>query len=337
MITTYLRSSSLGDFEMCQLKFYLGYVLGMRFPSNAAANVGTTVHKALELLALRKFNEQQNISSFTEKETGKTFNTVELLPEVAVEVAWNHYKDEFKFQSKHYEEIKIHFWDLLKYRNGIFSPLKREILHHEMFFDIEITEPWGHYSFKLGNETIEGNLRLKGTIDLITLVDEKTIEVIDYKTGRDVSWNDNERKDYKKLRKDIQLSLYFYVLDKLYPDYYKILTLFYTSRWDAKKDTVQGPRSIDFHKEDVPEIEKTLRGYFEKIVATQIPSRVAGSFKCRFCPFSKNQWEDTGKTYCDFFHQKIRKDGLQKTTESFIIKEAMNSYEGGGKTIKETE
>ena len=55
---------------------------------------------------------------------------------------------------------------------------------------------WAH---KIDGKKVSGQLAIKGTIDLTTLIADDTIEVIDWKTGRRMDWTTGQVKDYKKL------------------------------------------------------------------------------------------------------------------------------------------
>lgn len=73
-------------------------------------------------------------------------------------------------------------WMALEYKNGIFDPRRRTILTAEPHFDIEIDKPWAKYDWTLSDgQKISGNLRIRGTIDLITTYPGGIIEVVDWK------------------------------------------------------------------------------------------------------------------------------------------------------------
>ena len=54
MIICYHRSSSLGAFEFCQMKYFFQYVLGFKDRTNKKALMGTIVHRALQVLGDKK-------------------------------------------------------------------------------------------------------------------------------------------------------------------------------------------------------------------------------------------------------------------------------------------
>lgn len=85
-----------------------------------------------------------------------------------------------------FRHISNWVWIALDYSPGNdkqnpFDPRQREIHAAEPHFDIEIKKPWAEYEYELDGKKLTGNLSIKGTIDLITRVDDDTLEIIDWK------------------------------------------------------------------------------------------------------------------------------------------------------------
>ena len=58
MLITYVRSSSYNNYAFCQMQYFITYVLGYRSDSGKKAEIGTIVHKTMEVLAgLKKFQQ----------------------------------------------------------------------------------------------------------------------------------------------------------------------------------------------------------------------------------------------------------------------------------------
>ena len=51
MLVTYIRSSSFNNYSYCQMQYFLTYVLGHQSTSGKKAQLGTVVHKVMEVLA----------------------------------------------------------------------------------------------------------------------------------------------------------------------------------------------------------------------------------------------------------------------------------------------
>jgi RecB family exonuclease len=58
----------------------------------------------------------------------------------------------------------------------------------------------------LKDQTIEGYLSIKGTVDLILEHGDGYYEILDYKTGKRINWATGEEKTHEKLQKDTQLA-----------------------------------------------------------------------------------------------------------------------------------
>jgi hypothetical protein len=193
-------------------------------------------------------------------------------------------------------------WMALEGYNRKFDPRKMKILMPELSFNMEIKKDWAKYSY----DGIEGNLALKGTIDLVTELDDQTIEIQDYKTGSRLDWSTGQTKDFKKLCNDKQLMLYYYVAKQLYPDKNIILTIFFV------RDG--GPYSICFDEHDIPKIEKMLRENFEDIKQNKLPKLRDPSQKDFIC-----------NRLCDFYKTKIGKENTCKAIHKEIVQLGMSN------------
>jgi len=120
-------------------------------------------------------------------------------------------------------------------RTGDEDILNRKILGAEVEFD----------------EIVDG-VRLKGVIDLVTEVDEDTLEIIDYKTGR-------HSKGNAALQKDPQVRIYSVIAKIKWPQYkYRLMTLDYLrkgtiSAMFSDEDDELTIQSIKRHNADIRE------------------------------------------------------------------------------------
>ena len=168
---------------MCPQQYFIEYVLGIRSPSNKKADKGTIVHKVLEILAHIKLNLQNNIDTYNDDIFGP-INVKKYNLNTIIEKIYKHYSSQFKHHQWEVKDYKdCHQWvhKAMEAHNGAFNPLNRTILQPEQHFDILIDKPWSNYKYKIKNEILEGQLAIKGTIDLITTVNDNTIEIIDWK------------------------------------------------------------------------------------------------------------------------------------------------------------
>ena len=340
MIVTYIRSSSYNGYDYCQMQYFLTYVLGHRSDSGKKADLGTMVHKVMEVLAgLKKAQQDGPRKKYLVVEddaVGKVrINKDRLLTEELVEelvdLSFNSYKkgSKHKWTPADRKEVSRLSWLALNWNEGQFDPRYRDIVDPEPHFDIPIEEDWAKYEYEMPNgEKIEGRLAIKGTIDLVTKVSDDTIEVIDWKTGRRLDWATGQEKDFKKLTSDAQLLLYNYAISKLYPDYKQaIMTIFFI------KDG--GPFSMCFDKSDQEKFLEMLKNRFEEIKANVSPKPLRedrSHWKCtKLCHFYKNNWEGTDTPMCIYIGERLKKDGIDKTVKDCTNKGfSIGYYEAPG-------
>lgn len=234
------------------------------------------------------------------------------------ELVFKHYQklnSHLKFESKDLADVISWIQIARTFHNGVFDPSRRNIIAAEKFFDFEIEEPWAAYKFKVGKNQLEGNLRIRGTIDLITEIDENTIEIIDWKTGmyRTV-FPTKQLKDQKYFESDTQLQMYFWAVSQLYPQYEHILiTIYYIN--------AGGPFTVVFHKHQIPEILLKLKKTFNSIVKTKYPKKNVG-WHCNICPHKKGLCEQIGR--------EVYQLGINKVTEKYFKPESFGKYKNPG-------
>lgn len=273
---------------MCPMQYFIEYNLGHKSPSNKKADKGTICHKVFEILAEIKLNSQ----------FGRPYFYDDVISQVAVanydlekiiDQVYEYYTSRFT----HHEWASLDLRDCrkwvhkaLEYNDGMFDPRNREIVSSEQHFDIEIKKDWAAYNYKTKEGLISGNLAIKGTIDLITQVNENTIEIIDWKTGRRLDWATGEEKTLSKLHRDAQLMIYFYATHHLYPNIEHIII-------SINFINDGGAFSVCFDKAQIYDVEMMLRHKFETIKNTYNPEQNK-SWKCgKLCHFGKTTFENT--------------------------------------------
>ena len=323
MLITYIRSSSYNNYAYCQMQYFLTYVLGYQTVSGKKAELGTIVHKVMECLAgLKKADQDASPRVKYLKIKDDALKDVKckrsaLMSEDLIDELLD---ASFKF----YTSTSVHSWDMsdkhmchnliwktLKYNSGQFDPRKRNVLEPEPHFDIPIEEEWAKFTYQMPDgKEVKGQLAIKGTIDLVTTIDENTIEVIDWKTGRRLDWATGEEKTYEKLCSDPQLLLYNYAISKLFPQYKQaIMSIFFI------KDG--GPFSMCFDKNDQKLFLEMLKSRFQEIQKNNSPKPISGdrnSWKCtKLCHYYKNNWPETNENMCMYIEKHIKKYGMEKT------------------------
>lgn len=330
MIVTYIRSSSYNNYAYCQMQYFINYVLGHPTQSNKKADTGTMVHKVMEVLAVLKKYKQDNPKArilkcvddaIGEVKVGsKKLFTDEFVEELAdrsfesyAAKTPHHKKPWGKSDRKRVSELA---WLMLRHNEGQFDPRNRNVYYPEPHFDIPIEEDWAKFEYEVNGEKVEGQLAIKGTIDLVTLLDDETIEVVDWKTGRRLNWTTGEEKDYDSLWSDPQLLLYFYAMSKMFPDFpNRIMSIFFCQDTEGKIDPK--PYSFCFDESDERRFLDMLKKRFEEIKANISPKpldHTRKNWKCKYlCTFCKQKWPGTDENMCIYIEKHLKEHGMQET------------------------
>lgn len=288
MIITYFRSSSYNTHSLCAQQYFLEYVLGWKGESGLKAAKGTTTHKVLEILAVIKKAQQDNQRYVLDDVVGQ-IDTTDYDLDVINKMVYEYYvkaSPHHKWTDRDARDCKAWVEKAITLNNGMFDPRNRNILEPEQHFDFEIKKPWAKYSYDTPEGKLEGYLALKGTIDLITKVDNDTIEVIDWKTGKRLDWATGQEKTQEKLESDPQLMIYYYAIRHLYPEIKHIIFSIYFIN-DG------GPFSICFDHFDMHKTEDMLRRKFEIIKNTKRPALHKSWMCSKLCHFGKTTFEGT--------------------------------------------
>src|SRR5690606_25383860 len=108
------------------------------------------------------------------------------------------------------------------------DPRRQEILEPEFSFEVEIKEAWAYYDYIIKGQKINGYLKIRGTVDLITKENDDTLHVVDYKTGQGrKNWATGKVKEQADFEKDEQLMLYYWAIRKKFPQYKNIIMTIY--------------------------------------------------------------------------------------------------------------
>lgn len=322
---------------MCEQQYFLEYVLGWRGPSGQKADKGTIVHKILEILAVIKKHSQDGKNVFIDDVIGE-INCSNYSLDNIINQVYSYYSNKFnhhKWSSKDLKDCKEWSYKALQFNNGMFDPRNREILSPEQHFDFTINKQWAEYNYSTPDGEIKGSLALKGTIDLITKIDDKTLEIIDWKTGKRLDWATGEEKTHEKLQKDPQLMIYHYAISNIFPEYeHVIFTIYFIN--DG------GPFSVLFDKSDLSATEYMLKNKFETIKKTKKP-KLSKTWMCnRLCHFGKTTFENTCISPIVEYrnNQNCQKDSMMTKCEQvkhdielYGINEVTNLYKHPNHTI----
>lgn len=337
-----MRSSSYGGYSLCPHKNYLSYVLGLPEDPGKAATMGNVYHKVMECIALGKLQHQAGKSPIVlgDDYIG-TFEVSDLFDNKQVilplcRLSFNYHKEiapKLKWSDKDLVTVLEWVNRSITECNGQNDPRNKDIVAVEQYFDFEIDEPWADYHYVVGGREIKGKLALKGTMDLITRIDEDSYEVLDYKSGQHrADFATGEEKTHKKLQTDPQLLIYYLACRKLFPDipYFDFSIYFLNAG---------GMFTLCFDDASLKLAKELIRDRFELMRDDQNPrlleptkkGREKGNYKCyNCCSYQKNKQPGTDMSICEFFQNKIQEKGIDTVTAEHCNWDAFGVYGDGG-------
>lgn len=183
MLVPYIRSSSLNQFKFCQMRYTLEYLFGFKSVSGKAAMLGTIFHKCQELRAVGGMKLRAGIEVFQDDNFGEV-NTLDALnPEWCLDKAFPYYTSmQPDLNVGQADKKTIAGWiQNVHEKHPNYDMAKLNVVATEQFFDIEIPHDWAKYSEVINGQKIEGQLRIKGTMDTIVDLGHDTYELVDYK------------------------------------------------------------------------------------------------------------------------------------------------------------
>jgi ATP-dependent helicase/DNAse subunit B len=321
----------VGSYDLCAHRSFIEYNIGIKQPYNAASMKGTIVHKVMEILAQSKLCQQDGDVGFDDEMLGEVY-VDEIQPISILSRVFEKYQEEnpqMDLDEAMYKETSRLVKKAIAYSGGEYDPRNLDIVAVEHPFDMVINKPWAKYSYESPAGIVEGQLALKGTIDLVIKHDDNTYEIRDYKTSaRAWDWAKNSEKTDENIYKDFQIMLYYYAACHAFPKIKNILFTIYFINVDK-------PMLITFDRTDLPMIENVIRKKFETMVADKKP-KLNVSFRCKFCPFSKDIQKGTKKTVCEFFRDEIKTIGFDRTMAEHARWDQIGRYgSGGGKVDRE--
>lgn len=309
-----LSASSTKCWEDCHFKYYLEKVLRIPQEKKWATENGTFCHSIFEQLAqqlkegkepeVRKNWKRQLIEAYRSTRTIKNkFGAEEQIPPLwelsakALErqqtcdsCRWFKKNKCFivgkkpeDFKGCPVEEFESSIWMIEKVLedDSILNPLNKKILDTERGFKILVDDGAGT------------QIPVTGFIDLVVELDEESIEINDYKTGKWV-------QSYKECLEDPQLLYYHLAARELYPNKKHVfITLWYLQR---------RMMTFAFTPEDDERTKQRVIKTYHEIKNNQFPER-----RCdRPNGFVKFDWKCTSlctPTTCQREYEKMIKDG----------------------------
>jgi RecB family exonuclease len=283
----YIRSSSLKELESCQMSYFAKYVLGIKSPTGPAALKGTAVHKVMEVLAHLKLAQQNGVEAVFDEELNELYETNKIWDIDVVELTdkcFDHFLGHRKTTKKERAEVQEWVETVLHSKPRNVDPRNLNILAVEQKFEIPIDEPWATYDFEFQNKRYQGQIKMRGTIDLILKNDDGTIELFDWKTGKRQDWHTGEERGLEDFENDIQLQVYYYAASKMFPD----LTVLQASLYYIRDG---GIFSFMFGDDAIQTVTDRLRYAVTECHNMSFPIRHFSDFCYKFCHYGKCRLE----------------------------------------------
>jgi RecB family exonuclease len=301
-----LSISGIQAFNKCSWAWYLKYICKQREPSGKAATLGSIVHKVLELLAIAKRNNKLAKYNYPDKLLDIVFRS-------------------FQRKNSHLDLGDAELYLCNKWMNIVFAsrydPRELDIIDAEHQFFMELKDKGFHYrvnDYETGQEKT-GNLIFNGVIDLIHKIDNDTIEIVDWKSGKRKDWSTGKNKEIDDFRKDLQLASYYLVAREKFPEYKHILvTIYYI--------VDGGPYTVCLDDSDLKNAYDRLYRNFIKIIQTETPNRLIDDntrknehFFCKkVCHFGVQIDEQEGERLCRKYWNEYRELGFHDFRQKMI-------------------
>ena len=281
---------------------------------------GTILHKMMEILAKQKLCEQE----------GKPFNTIEdecidsskltydIRSAENLDFVFNSVYDkltsesDLNFTDKERRQIYKWLQTATTYLNGSFNPLVKDVVSPECHFEIEIPDDWASYAYTLPNgEIAAGQLKIRGIIDLVSRIDDKTYEILDYKSGACKSWVTFKEKTLQDIQNDIQLQIYHLAAHYLYPDIENVILCMYYLAFDK-------PFTVSLDKEVTKLTLDRVCRQFNRIRNCKNP-RCSNTFFCsKICYWNKCP-HPSGVSQCQFYRNELQRLGMDETIRRYKV------------------
>lgn len=290
MFVNGISPSAFSVYNDCEWKYFIG-ILGFPSEDSAATILGKMAHHIFEILS--------KASGVQHHKSSKIWDA-----EYLWKIVYNRYIKKYPiiFASIKQDKLTKLCNGIIKLINGYYTPVKDNTIAVEKYFKIPIERP----EFLLDDK--KSYFSIRGIIDRIDLINQETIEIIDYKSGQGKSF-DKEGRPYKdsiSLKDDIQPRMYHLAAKILYPNIKNVIVTFLYF-------TDQGPVTTIFVDSDLEETINIILRRFRAIKANEDPSRILGTkmgWKCKvMCSYFKDGkcqslWEEKNKLGLDFVYHK---------------------------------
>lgn len=267
-----LSPSSFKTWDTCPHAFWIEQNLGYRWAPHIKADMGTAVHLALEIMAIGQLQKEQDPSATKiQIDSRKMDFNIDDDPNIFLDFALSRKPAGF-FSAEQISQMREYLDTALTFSDGEYDPRNRKIKASEKRLKIPIPENWALIS-EAQEDVKESRFSVTGVMDLVTELDEDTLEIIDWKCAQPKNWDTMRKKRYADFYDDIQLRLYHWAATQMYPEYKNIIvTIFYLTTKDCF--------NIPFTLDDVPKTLDSVKNRYLEISQCEKPKRNIKDFFC---------------------------------------------------------
>jgi len=272
-----LSASKMKSYQMCAFKYYLSYGLFAQGKPSFAAELGTELHWIYEMYAQAVLNGKDEDGRTCEDIEKNWKNLLQKRAYAGLE-SWQ--------WCRHVQKVEKSCDTCPAFKDGVCNLVEKDIDS----FDgcpwnswveaqsmvgrvLSATGPAGIFvedkkivgtedRFEIEFEAPDGEtVMLNGLIDMVVELDEDTLEIIDYKTGR-------FKMSYNVAEKDLQLRLYYLAVKRKYPQYKNhMVTIMYVNEGIKTITPAFGDKTEDDLLVEIGEL-------YSEISEDSFPSRI---------------------------------------------------------------
>lgn len=269
-------SIAIGLYKHCPFAYFMHYILGMETKAGKAALQGSIVHRVFEWMAKLRKRGKTNVDPMWLLHRAWDEQTA-ASPEIEIRKVTTRIDKntgEFK-EAADFKKCRTAMEVVLVDTHA--NPYNNKIIDSEQWFALEMPGDEWKCIDEDGNEH---QFAVRGFIDLVNEIDEETIEIIDWKTGKRQDYYTQQPIDEMKLLREVQPRLYHLAAYFLYPKYKNILITFYYTN-DG------GPITIALSQDDLSMTIASLYRFMTTVRRDTLMRRNR-SWKCKMCSFERN-------------------------------------------------
>ena len=296
-------ASALLNYLRCSLKFYFTYMLGLYeeeevYESPDFRLIGNIIHDTLEEL----------YRPFANRSKAVAYNEIEELKNGIVPALTEIYKKELQGADVKTGRNKIVFDVMRKFLMQFFDKEKLNSGFNILLLEQKIKD----IPFRFTLNGSKHSVKLEGTIDRLDRMNDDTLRIIDYKTGKIGSLKIDTGKgktfeDYLtgqeavKRKEAFQLLFYRYLMKskkgKIYNGKYRLgIYPFKKINDDLQFLSVDGSEIIEDNS--LERFESVLAGIFRELLDVNIPfSQTDEERHCHHCPYKNICTREPGQSY----------------------------------------